>query len=404
MKKLTKRILVCFMVFILGFYSCNKENDQQQLIYIKIAALLPQSGALSNLGTTSKIALEIGVQEINNDFISRELPYRINLSVFDTQLDTTLARSLVHSLLAEGYKMFIGPMSSAELNAIKSVSDSAGVIVVSPSSTSRSLSIANDAIFRYCPGEQAISNALAHTMYSSGKRAIVTVTRNDIATLGLQSTFTTLFSGLGGTVVSVGSYPINTTDFSFTISEVHNQLLTLSSTFNRNEIGVYYPSFNEAILFFNQAAQDSILYSVNWYGGVGFIKSPALLLDTLAAEFAYTTSYFSPETALPNSAQYLWSPLGTAIQNQCGITADFYAIASYDALHVMSRLIEAKEGHIVGGVDLQQDFYNLSNQSSGATGIITLDTSGDRSNGVFNYWGLTNVNGAYNWTIVGQSQ
>ncbi len=393
------------MLGIIGFLGgCKKNEDQQPINYIKIAGLLPQTGGLSSLASTSRAALEIGVDRINDDFNARGLPYRIALSVFDTRLDTLEAKSLIQSLAADGFQMFVGPMSSAELLAIKPFADSAGLIVVSPSSTSATLSMPDDAIFRFCPGERIVCNALANTTYSAGKRAMLTFSRNDVATLGLQTNFTSSFTALGGTVVSAGSYPVNTTDFTSTINDVRAGILSLSTSYNRNEIGVYYPSFNEAILFFHQAATDSVLSSVNWYGGVGFIKAPGLLVDTPAAAFAYTTHYFSPEPALPNATQSDWSSLKAAIQSRCGIEPDFYAFASYDALMVMAQLIEQKNGFLSNGPGLQQDFYTLCNQSTGTTGPITLDVSGDRSSGVFNYWGLGLDSSGYYWTNFGQSQ
>ncbi|MFM8949866.1 MAG: hypothetical protein ACKOKB_03700, partial [Bacteroidota bacterium] len=65
---------------------------------------------------------------------------------------------------------------------------------------------------------------------------------------------------------------------------------------------------------------------------------------------------------------------------------------------------EINQGSLPAGSLLQMGFYNLSNQSNGATGPLSLDLAGDRSTGVFNYWGLVNNNGVYEWTIVGQSQ
>lgn len=404
-----KYSLISLLGFILlisfSFYGCKKaDDDVKDLKIFKVAGLLPQSGALSNLGITSRFALELGVTDVNNDFISRGLPYRIELSLYDSQLDTNVAKSLMQASASNGYRMFIGPWTSSELNAIKPLADSLGLLVVSPGSTSRSLVIPNDAIFRYCPGEEIVGTALSNSMYNAGKRAAVSFSRNDIATLGLQATFDSIFTSLGGVAVSAGSYPVSTTDFTQIINDVRNQIISMSASYPLNEICVFYPSFNEAILLFNQASGDPVLTSVDWFGGVGFIKAPGLLSDTAAAEFALATNFFSPETALPNSAQSIWQPLKAEIEIQSGLEADFYAFAAYDALKVMSKLFEINQGSMPAGSLLQMGFYNLSNQSNGATGPLSLDLAGDRSTGVFNYWGLVNNNGVYEWTIVGQSQ
>jgi ABC-type branched-subunit amino acid transport system substrate-binding protein len=52
----------------------------------------------------------------------------------------------------------------------------------------------------------------------------------------------------------------------------------------------------------------------------------------------------------------------------------------------------------------QSAFQASANSFLGATGLITLDANGDRSNGVFDFWGLQNNNGTYEWVFVGQSE
>jgi branched-chain amino acid transport system substrate-binding protein len=398
--------LIILMAFLLNITACKKDNETENspVIEIKVAGLLGLSGALSNLGTTSKTALEIAVKKINDDFASKNSPYRLKLQIYDTQLDTLIALPLIKSLASDGYRLFIGPMTSTELASIKPFADSMGLLVVSSTSTSKSLIIPNDAIFRYCPGEQIVINALSNTIYLSGKQAMITIARNDIATLGLQTSFTTTFSGLGGTVISAGSYPASTTNFTSTLNDLRTQIQNLSTNYSRSQIGIFYPSFNEAIQLFHEASGDSILSSVNWYGTVGFIKAPGLLTDTMAASFAYATHYFSPEPGLPNSAQNIWQPLQAEILNGCGLEPDFYAFAAYDILNVMAKMVEQNNGIPTDGAQLQNQFLSVSNQSSGATGTIVLNAEGDRNNGIFNYWGLSNSNSTYTWTIVGQSQ
>ena len=168
-------------------------------------------------------------------------------------------------------------------------------------------------------------------------------------------------------------------------------------------MGVYLASFDEAVDIFNQANGDTLLQSVNWYGGDGFIKSNAILSSSAACNFAIATSYYAPEFGVPMSAQPKWQPLTAAILSRCGQQPDAYAIAAYDAMWVLARTVEANNGIPADAANLRNSFVAQTAQFSGATGSITLNTYGDRANGSFDYWGLQKVNGVYSWKFVKKS-
>ena len=393
------------LVLSLTFFGCRKDHEETcKIETIKVAALLSKTGEWSNLGISSEAALEIGVSQINQDFESRGLPYRFELSVFDTELTPSIALQNMEYLASNNFRLVIGPQSSSEMAAVKSIADSLGILVVSQGSTASSLSIANDALFRYVPGDQIEGAAMANTMITAGKQALVTLARNDVGNVGLQNSLNTNFSNLGGTVVSAGTYDPLATDYSVSLAAVKNQIIQYSASYSNTQIAVYLASFDEAVALFNQASGDPVLSSVNWYGGDGFIKNQALLNDPLAAQFAFATSFFSPEFGLPASAQNIWSPLLTSIFNACGQDADAFTLSAYDAIKVMAKVIEQNSGIPATGSSLFNSFMTLSNSHVGATGSIALNANGDRANGSFNYWGLAFANGVYTWDLVGQSE
>lgn len=402
-----KKLLVLFFC-VVTFVSCEKDHDDhddyEDFQQIKIAALLSQTGDWSNLGMTSKAALEIAVDKINDDFKSRHIPFRFELTVFETQLDPIIAAQTVENISSSGYKFIIGPQSSAELALVKPIADSLGILVVSQGSTAGSLAIANDMVFRFVPGDQIEGAALANSIKNAGKQALVTLARNDAGNLGLQSSVGNNFTNLGGNVISVGTYETTTTDFTTVLADVKSQIIGLNSTYTNDQIAVYLASFDEAVAMFNQASSDPVLFGVNWYGGDGFVKNSALLQDPLASQFAVATNFFCPDFGLPLSTEYLWSAIISTIDALTGIQSDAYTLAAYDAMHVISKLVENEDGIPGNSASLQSAFLNASNGYSGATGIISLNDNGDRSSGSFNYWGLENVNGTYQWVFVGQSE
>lgn len=400
-------VLLCLGFLWSGCRRDNHEEDHDhcnQLEVIKVAALVSETGDWSNLGLSSEAAVEIAIEEINADFETRDLPYRFELTVFDTQLNPVLASSSMQNLADAGFRIVIGPQSSSEVGAVKALADSLGILVVSQGSTASSLAIADDFVFRYVPGDQIEGAAMANTMYTAGKQAMVTLARNDAGNLGLQNAVTTYFTAAGGTAVSAGNYDPATTDFSTSLTAVRNEIQNLNATYPLSAIGVYLASFDEAVALFNQAATDPILASVHWYGGDGFIRNEALLADPLASQFAVNTQFFSPEFGLPTSTESIWSPLLADVYARSGVVGDAYTLTAYDAMKVVAKLIENNAGVPTSSSTFKTEFFNLSNSHSGATGVISLNAAGDRSNGAFDYWGVEVVNGVYGWVYVGSSE
>ena len=108
LKKIMKKLLV-LLFCVITIVSCRKDHDHEEVHEIKVAALLSQTGGWSNLGITSKASLEIAVDEINADFKCRHIPFRMELTVFETQLDPVIAAQTVENISASGYKFIIGP-------------------------------------------------------------------------------------------------------------------------------------------------------------------------------------------------------------------------------------------------------------------------------------------------------
>jgi branched-chain amino acid transport system substrate-binding protein len=403
--KTTIKLFIALVASLFIFTGCDKNEEVNgQVTTIQISALLSETGGLSYIGLSSKAALEIAINEINQDFSSKNSPYRFELKVYDTQLNPTLAVQTMQSIAASGCKLVIGPLSSAEVTAVKPIADSLGIIVVSPSSTANSLSIANDMVFRFVPGDQIVGQAMANSIANEGKKALVLISRNDVGSLGLNAAYASNFASLGYDTSLVATFDGTTTDFTSVLANVKNQIIAYSASHPLSEIGVVSTSFDETILLFNQANNDAVLSSVNWYGGVGFYKNQNLLANASASQFAVNSNFYSPGFSLPMATQNSWAPLLTKIYNLSGQQGDALTLNSYDIVNVMSKMVRQNLGLPEFGSALRNAFANASNGYQGITGLIMLNANGDRANGTFDYWGVENNNGVYNWYFVGQSQ
>src|SRR6476660_7406472 len=97
MKKLAHFSTVVLLLICFSFQSCKKtdtDNTPPQQT-INVGALLSLTGNWSSLGINSKAALEIAAADINSYMEETGSKYRFATTVYDTKLDTALAKQFI---------------------------------------------------------------------------------------------------------------------------------------------------------------------------------------------------------------------------------------------------------------------------------------------------------------------
>jgi branched-chain amino acid transport system substrate-binding protein len=380
-----------------------KKNSTPAPQQITIGALLSLSGNGSSLGLTSQKAISLAITDVNNYMELTGANFRFVSEVYDTKLDPAIALQGMNEMAAKQTRYIIGPQTSSELTAIKPVADSKNMLVVSQASTASSLAIANDGIFRFCPGDVVEGAAIANSMYSEGKRVVVTLSRDDVGNKGLQNSVGIAFSGLGGQVDAIPAYATTLTNYSALLATLKTKLQTYISTQGANNVAVYLASFEEAVVLFRQAAPDPLFASVKWYGGDGVVLSAALPADATAAAFAAATKFIAPNFGLPALQHPDFTRVNTAIKTTTGIEAEAYTMAAYDAVWVLANTVLATSNVSSDYTKIKSAFQSEAGKHFGITGPLLLNTAGDRSTGSFDYWGIVLEAGIYKWKLVGKS-
>jgi branched-chain amino acid transport system substrate-binding protein len=398
-----KKVWLGGCVFVLlTFIGCKKVNDSA-ITEVEIGALLSLTGNWSSLGVTSQKAIQVAIADVNAYMELKGTSTRFTSMVYDTKLDTAIAKLAMTDVVRIKTKYIIGPQSSAELAAIKPIADQNNILVVSQGSTASSLAISGDGIFRFCPGDAVEGPALAKTMFTEGKRVVITLARDDAGNKGLQTSVGNSFAALGGQVDAITPYPTNLNSFDNYLGTLKVKLQNYINSQGASKVAVYLASFDECVALFKQASSDPIFSSVQWYGGDGVVLSAALTGDAQAAAFATTTKFIAPNFGLPALPHPDLASISAAIKSETGIEADAYALAAYDAVWVIARTV-------IGLSNVSSDFAVIKNLFSlesskyfGITGPLMLNASGDRSTGSFDYWGIVMEGGSYKWKLVGQS-
>jgi branched-chain amino acid transport system substrate-binding protein len=401
MKKLLIPVIALLAIAI-TFNACKKHDgvDPQT---INVTGLFSLTGNWSSLGITSKAALELATDDINTYLANKNASFRMAVSISDTKLDTTIAKTFFTKAKNDKVSFVIGPQSSAELAAIKPLSDAAQIIVVSQSSTAGSLAIANDAIFRFCPSDKIEGAAIAATIAKKGFKGLVTVSRDDAGNKGLQSSTGAAFINKGGSIAAIAPYATTTTNYATLIAAIKTQVNTLITAQGADKVAIYLASFDEGADIFKLAALDPVLSNVKWFGGDGVVLSTAFTSDAAVADFVIKTGFFAPSFGLPTANQSKWKPIADRIKAKTNTDPDAFALVAYDAMWTIAYTLEATKGSVADFTALKTLFVQQANANTGIVGAEALDTAGDRANGTFDYFSITKTGTTYSWTLAGKS-
>lgn len=399
MKKSVLPIIILLSSF---FISCS-DDAEKNITTVKVGGLFSLTGNWKTLGLSSQAAMNLALVDVNEFLEESGSEYRLSTVVSDTKLETATALSAIERNFKDGVRFFIGPQSSAEIGAIKEYVNENNIVLISQGSTASSLALAGDGIFRFCPGDAVEGAAISRTMYYSGKRVIITLSRDDAGNIGLQTSVGNSFTQLGGQVDAFLPYATDLNNFSIIIQSLRTKIQQYSTSVGASKVGVYIASFDELVALFNQAASDEVLTSVNWYGGDGVVLSEALVNNAAATSFAYKTSFFAPNFGLPVQDHPDLDRISSAIVTESGIEPDAYALSVYDALWVIGKTLAIHKNVLSDYEKLKQAIAIESNQFFGITGPVLLNDAGDRDVGSFDYWGIAEDMGTYSWKVVGKS-
>jgi branched-chain amino acid transport system substrate-binding protein len=399
-----KQFVLLALVIIIFAVSCKKDDSAPSIQTIKIGGLFSITGNWSSLGIPSQEAMKLGLIDVNNYLEEKGSLIRLSTVVYDTELDTVLAKNaIVLAYTTNDVKYIIGPQSSAELGAIKSYADNNNILVVSQGSTASSLAIPGDAIFRFCPGDAVEGRAMAQTMFAEGKQVMITMSRDDAGNRGLQQSVGSSFTALGGQVDAISPYATSGNDYTTLLATLRTKIQQYTATVGVDHVGVYLASFDECKDIFQSAILDPVFSSVNWYGGDGIVLSSILLTSNAAANFAATTHFFAPNFGLPLTPNPDLATIASTIRTNTGLEPDAYALSVYDAMWVIAKTLSSYSNVTTDFTKLKTDFTNEANQHYGITGPVVLNANGDRDSGSFDYFGVVLEGGVYTWKLIGKS-
>jgi len=367
---------------------------------VTIVFLCPLTGVLSTYGENSKTTALLAASEVNEWLEARGEAWRLNLVVEDTATDPTTALSKLKSWHGKGVQFFIGPMSSSEVKELKSYADANKLLIVSPSSTSPALSIADDFIFRFCPDDTIQGPAIARLMWEAGVRHVVATWREDSWGVGLKDATKDAFEGLGGVFHEEVGYDPGLTDFPTQAEALKNAVEELiADGVPKEQIGILAISFEEIVPYMEDASAYPILKEVKWFGSDGTCLLSSLVASTVAAPFAsqvnFTNTIFAPGVSPKFEA------VKSHVEEVLGRSPDSYAYATYDIVWCLALALDIVDEY--NAEKVRDVLPMVVKNYFGASGWFELNENGDRAFADYNLWTVMYNATAdeYEWVMVG---
>jgi branched-chain amino acid transport system substrate-binding protein len=396
------RLLAALVLGLLVTGCEDEPTDVSGNHEITIGGLFSLTGNWATLGVTSKAAMELGIEDVNQYLASGSTGYHFTASIQDTKLDPAIASTSLAALKSSGVEVVIGPQSSAEVAALKTYVDDNSMLLVSQSSTAGTLAIANDNVFRLTPSDTLEAVALVGVMNADGMKTIIPYWRNDAGNVGLQVATRALFSATGAVKAGV-QYEAATTDFNSSLAALKTQVqAAIAERGGTAGVAVAHAGFDEVVEIFKLAAADPVLGSVRWYGTDGTALNEPLRANAVAAGFAKKVNFWTPTPGVDDAAKARWQPVAQRIAAKAGgAQPDAFALAVYDAVWITAQayLAAGGTGHTAA---LKSAFVTAADAFYGASGWTKLNAAGDRQFGDFDFFALSQSGSSFTWGLAAQ--
>jgi branched-chain amino acid transport system substrate-binding protein len=352
----------------------------------------PLEGKTIQVGNiiASTSALETGVplfEEIIavdiNDYLSK-LDYDVSVEFLQDTADGQAAIHLekVQSFKAMDITIFIGGGWSSQAQAALSYVNDNDMLMISSSSTSPLLAIANDRLFRTCPTDYVQGPAISNMWKSWGVDAILLFQRGDSWADGIYNVLLPELEIVDIAVVERVRYAAEVTEFSSYLATMENLLGDAIAEYGEGRVGIQTISFDEQVVMMSQTADYPNIRSCIFMGTESSGRSQRMMDD--AGGLQNAVGGFS--SLMTPAKSWKWVSLDERYFDLVAQPASFYTATDYDASYALA--LSVIEAGSVDANDIAPLWPTVPNNYYGTSGWVNLDENGDRAAGVFDIWGF----------------
>jgi len=378
----------------IGYFAAPTKTVSTSTTVTQTVTTLPLKGQTIKLGdieasTTSLETQKPHMEQIAFPDINKQMAaLGWGAPTFQVLMEDATGQDNVHlekvqGFLSQGVTVFKGGGWSSQAQASLSYCNSNHMLQWSYSSTSPTLSIANDYLYRMCPADSALAPALVDMMWSYGIKSVIIFQRGDSWGDGIVNLFTPAWTAKGGTFAGTTiRYATEVTDFSNYLQQA-NTAATAAIAKNGGDperVGTLLLSFDEFPVIASQAKDYTDFYKCPAFGGDGTAVSTRGMDDApdqVNHLRCFSMMAQSPESSVFNSLKARFESLTK--QQYTAYSAYAYDIEFVEANSIIQA--QSNAGQDVVGLQM-----GICSQTYGAGGWEQLNEYGDRAPPPFNVW------------------
>ena len=398
----------------------DDDNIKKEFV---VGAILPFTGSFSSLGKSVKVALEKAEYDVNKHFekmnsSSSSPHFTLLMANSKTTPEETLVA--IKKLHEHGANIIVGPSIGSTVLAAKEYADANNITLISYSSTSSSLSIEGDNLFRLVPDDTYQGKIVAERMIKDGIKVIVPIWRGGLYSNDLYKSTTSYFEKLGGEVEEGINYKPYTGKFATSLHRINflmwNQELEKLNAivadaikkYGANSVGVYVISFDEITPILIQSTLYENLGKVRWYGADKIAQNHQITKNIDAALFAMKTHLSNPLYSIDSESKKLHD-LKEVLEKQLHEVGSItYPALAYDSYWIAALSLDKNNtiysNNNSNNGNLTKSFKEIIVETAesfdeGISGKIKLNKAGDRLDGNYDFWIVAKDNDtqSYEW-------
>ncbi len=275
-------------------FGCGGTASKEELVIGEYGSL---TGGEATFGQSTKNGVEVALRELTEQHQGQIGSLPVRVVVEDDQGKPEEAATVVQKLINNDRVVaVIGEVASSRSLAGGPICQSAGVPMISPSSTNPRVTQVGDYIFRMCFLDEFQGTVMARFTAQTlklKKVAIFKDLKNDYS-IGLAQYFTNAFTALGGSVVAEQAYSSGDQDFRAQLTAIRAK---------KPEAVVVPGYYTEAGLIARQAREVGL--KVPLIGGDGWESAKLLEIGGEALNGCYYTNHWALDAPDPRLQSFL---------------------------------------------------------------------------------------------------
>jgi branched-chain amino acid transport system substrate-binding protein len=295
---------------------------------IRIGLLLPYSGTYAALGNNITDAMKLAASEHDNKLAGREIEW----VAVDDESDPAKAPANVNKLVVgEKVDILTGPVHSGVAMAMMQIVRQEKTLTVVTNAGAQAVTgnLCAPNVFRTSFSNWQTSYPCADVVLKDGRKKVVLMFWNYSFGQESMAAFKEGFTKGGGTIVKEIPVPFPSTEFQANLSEI--------AAIKPDAVFVFFAGAGAA-KFVKDYAAAGLKDKVALYG-TGFLTEGVLGATGAAAEGVKTTLHYADALDTPLNKKFR-----EAFKKATSREADVYAVAGYDAVHLLAKALDKVKG------------------------------------------------------------